>query len=114
VKPFIPREGVTADPVWVNGEQEWEVETVLNYHIIKPKGKHKRSVTEFLLKWKGNYEPSWQDIQDCENCVSTIEQYLAGCTKGVRSKIYRTFTDEEVQWLSPTFLKEARAAQGKK
>ena len=62
---------------------------------------------EFLVQWKGNCEPSWHDLKDCENCITTVEHYLTRCTKGVRAKIYKAIPAQEMLWFSETFQREA-------
>ena len=87
VKPYQARDNSEVQPVWINGAQEWEVEAIINHNIVSTKSKKKQKyVPEFLVKWKGDCEPSWHEFKDCENCVDTVEKYLTQCTKGTRAK----------------------------
>ena len=113
VKPYKSRDNLEIQPVWIDGALEWEVEAIVDHHVVKTKSKKKQSYVEFLVQWKGQCESSWHEFKDCENCIETVEKYLTQCTKGVRSKIYVAIPAQELLWLSEVFQREAIAAKKK-
>ena len=111
VKPYIPRGNRASVPVMIDGAQEWEVEAIINHNVVSSRSNKKQNYTEFLVQWKGSCEPSWLEFKDCENCISTVEDYLGRCTKGVRAKIFRAIPASELKRLSPLYRKEALSLQ---
>ena len=107
VKPYKARNNLEIQPVWIDGALEWEVEAIINHNMVCTRSKKKQNYVEFLVQWKGNCEPSWHDLKDCENCITTVEHYLTRCTKGVRAKIYKAIPAQEMLWFSETFQREA-------
>ena len=58
------------EPEVVSGELEYEVETILDKHIIRNK-------LQYLIKWKGypDYESSWELLDNLSNCSKLITEY---------------------------------------
>ena len=77
-----PRE-IGQDPIIDNdpeGTQDhYEVERLLDRRVRRLPGRGKRSVTEYLIKWKG-WGPYWnkwykeEDLQDARNLMSEYNQ----------------------------------------
>jgi len=68
--PFPGRVQPPPPPIVVDGEEEWEVEEVLDSKLI-----HKR--LHYLVKWKG-YDPSensWQPASDLTNSPNLIQEF---------------------------------------
>jgi len=57
-------------PVVIEGEEEWEVERILNKQWIKGKDK-------YLVQWKGFTAESdtWEEKENLENAKEAIEEY---------------------------------------
>lgn len=58
------------DPIIINGELEYEVETILDSRI-----KHNR--LEYLVKWMGyeTVDSTWEPVQNLTNCNSAVSLY---------------------------------------
>ena len=106
VKPYKPRAGVEVAPVSIDGELEYELEAVIDHKITKTKrGKHR---LEFEVLWKGDYDTTWQEFEDFENSMQSLEKYLGRCTLQTRRTIFKFLTPEEIALFSPTFRATAR------
>jgi hypothetical protein len=107
VKPFMARAGVQIPAVVINGELEWEIETILNHNVVKAKQKGKPGLVEFKVRWKGDYEDSWHELVDFENSMQSIESYLNNyCTKQMRKTIFQALTPEDRVRFSPSLRRE--------
>ena len=84
VKPNAYQEPVNPDAVVVEGELEFEVEEIL----ASRKGK---AGTEFLVRWKGfgDFENSWEPIENVLNCWDLVEFY-----RKFSPNVHRPPTDE--------------------
>lgn len=58
-------------PVVVDGEQEFEVEAILD---VRRKRRGRRSRIEALVKWTGYPEPSWEPLSEVQG-VSALDDY---------------------------------------
>jgi hypothetical protein len=58
-------------PVVVGGEQEYEVEAILD---IRRRRRGRRSRMEALVKWTGYPEPSWEPLSEVQG-VSALDDY---------------------------------------
>ncbi len=73
VKPFCARAG-SPPPVQIRGEDEWEVDGLLDH-------KTRNGIPHFCVQWKGNYENSWHEVTDLENCPDIMLKYLLNLPK---------------------------------
>jgi hypothetical protein len=111
VKPFLPRPGVDAPPVIINGVEEWEVEAVVEHHVVLSRRKGGRHFAEFKVRWKGDFEDSWHEFSDFEHSLDTLERYLMTvCTKAARLQIYKALQPAEIARLSRALQNEQRAS----
>ena len=54
-------------PVIVDGEEEWEVEEILD-------GRKKRNSVQYLVRWKGG-EEDWRTPQELTDCQQLLEDF---------------------------------------
>ena len=77
-KPFPqqprPRE---PPPKIINGEEEYLVEAILNQR------KH-HGRTQYLVKWTGYDNPTWESEENLQNAKELVEAFLAGHTNRPR------------------------------
>jgi RNase H-like domain found in reverse transcriptase/Reverse transcriptase (RNA-dependent DNA polymerase)/Integrase zinc binding domain/gag-polyprotein putative aspartyl protease len=107
IKPFMARAGIEVPPVVINGELEWELEAIINHHVVKSKKSSRPGLVEFKVRWKGDYEDSWHELEDFENGMESIETYLNNhCTKQMRKTVYQTINPEHRQMFSTSFRRE--------
>ena len=57
-------------------EQEWEVESIINERKISLNGDKNIKKIEYLVKWVGYDAPTWEPIENLENCRELLEEYL--------------------------------------
>ena len=60
-------------------KREWEVEDILGNRINKvrnPKTSTYELKKEYLLKWKGFQNPSWEPEENLKNCKDLLRDYL--------------------------------------
>ena len=109
VKPYVARDGADLPPLWIGGEEEWEIEAVTSHNLVTSRSKRNRSLVEFKAKWKGQFEDSWHEFVDFEHSVQTVEQYLRTyCTLQMRKAIYKALTPTQMGWLSKDLQLEAK------
>ena len=109
VKPYVARDGADLPPLWIGGEEEWEIEAVTSHNLVMFRSKKNRSLVEFKAKWKGQFEDSWHEFVDFEHSVQTVEQYLRTyCTLQTRKAIYKALTPTQMGWLSKDLQLEAK------
>ena len=83
-------------PVVIEGEEEWEVERILNKQWIKGKDK-------YLVQWKGFTAESdtWEEKENLENAKEAIEEYEREYRRNIKDvrrqkKEEETFQREEL------------------
>ena len=54
--------------VVVDGQEEWEVERVLDSRLY-----HRR--LQYLVKWRGYDAPTWQPLEDLEHAVEAVQEF---------------------------------------
>ena len=62
-----------------SSEEEWEVETILKERSKKTKDKKTGRimyVKEYLVKWKGYDEPTWEPEDNLEHCQEVLKDFL--------------------------------------
>jgi len=57
-------------------EQEWEVQEIINERKINKEGDKNFKKLEYLVKWVGYELPTWEPIENLENCRELLEEYL--------------------------------------
>ena len=72
--PRNPRPPV---PTLIDGDDEYEVERVLDHRDVKVSQLSQRTRREFLVKWKGygHEHNSWINHRDSENCLDLVQEY---------------------------------------
>ena len=65
-------------PIEINGEEEWEVEVILDSRLQKL-GRRKRETLQYLVKWSGfpRVEATWQLAEDVANARDVVEDFHA-------------------------------------
>lgn len=63
-------------PELVDGEEEWEVETILNARLRNYRNQRKK---EYLIKWKGYplQEATWESAANLKNAQEAIQEFEA-------------------------------------
>lgn len=108
IKPFKARATSALPPVNIRGVEEYELESIVDHNVLSSKKKNGLNLVEFLVRWKGGYEDSWNLFEDFENSMDTLEMYLQSrCTKTMRCSIYKVLKPGELQRLSRHLQKEA-------
>ena len=76
-------------PVIQQGEEMWEVEKIVKKRVKKVKGK---SVTEYLVLWKGypEWDKTWEpaiNLKEAQDVVKEFEQQHHRATGAVNNKV---------------------------
>ena len=109
-KPFNPRTAYQLPPVNVEGFEEFEVIDIISHNTLRSKRKAGLNLVEFLVRWKGGYEDTWEEFESFAHSMDMINTYLSGkCNKSVRHAIYTVLTPTERERLSTTLQSEAKA-----
>ena len=61
-------------PINVEGEDEWEVECIVDSRWFGRKGEKQ---LKFLVKWVGYVKPTWQPHQDLKHSQEALEDFYA-------------------------------------
>ena len=69
--PFPGQVSPPPPAVLVDGEEEWEVESVLDSRT------HYRRL-QYLVKWKGYDMPTWQPASDLEHATDIVREFQIG------------------------------------
>jgi len=71
-------------PVVIEGEEEWEVEKIINKRKVQGKDK-------YLVQWKGCTveEDTWKSKENLKNAMELVEEF---------EKEYSREEEEEVRW----------------
>jgi len=58
-------------PVQIKGQEEWEVEKILQHH-------QRYGKNEYLIQWKGfnQGEDTWESEENLENAYDKLQEYL--------------------------------------
>ena len=73
--------------VMLEGEDEFEVESILMHRQVKKHNKSKGTKLEFLVKWRGEEAPTWEPEQTCVNCPQQLKQYWDRVSQGGSSTV---------------------------
>ena len=71
-------------PVVIEGEEEWEVEKIMNKRKVRGRDK-------YLVRWKGctAEEDTWESRENLKNAMELVEEF---------EREYRREEEEEVRW----------------
>ena len=109
VKPFHPRTDHQLPPVNIEGIEEFEVTDIISHNILKSKRKDGLNLIEFLVRWKGSYEDSWEEFKDFAHSMDMINSYLSTeCNKAVRKSMYSVLSPSDQAQLSKSLQEEAK------
>ena len=115
VKPFHPRTAHQLPPVNIQGFEEFEVTDITQHNILKSKRKNGLNLVEFLVRWKGYYEDTWEDFDNFTHSMDLVNAYLSNaCNKAVRHTMYTILSSEQRSRLNQTLQQEANAHLQKK
>ena len=108
VKPFRGRWNNQYPPVNIQGIEEFEVDSILSHNVLKSKRKNGLNLVEFLIRWKGGYEDSWEEFDSFTHSTDILNKYLStSCNKSVRTSMYSVLTPEQRECLSSALSAEA-------
>lgn len=91
LKAYVPgRVQPPPPPEVIDGEFEWEVETILAHKDVQVKRKRNKRRTpvfrrQYLVKWFGHDEShnTWEPEKHCKNCPDKVTEYWAKHAQGV-------------------------------
>ena len=66
--PFPGQTSPPTLPIIVDGEQEWEVEKIVDSQYFYNR-------LQYLVKWKGYDTPTWQPPSDLENAKESVREF---------------------------------------
>jgi hypothetical protein len=106
LKPYQQSGRVQPPPVpeLIEGELEFEVESVLAHRDIQVRRKRNRARTpvlqrQYLIKWKGYDESNntWEPERNCGNCKDKIDEYFARIRAGAGTNKQKRTADGGLQ-----------------
>jgi len=70
--------------VMLEGEDEFEVESILMHKTVKTHSNNKSTKLEFLVKWRGfdAQHATWEPEQNCVHCPDMVQQYWDKVSQG--------------------------------
>jgi hypothetical protein len=83
LEPYRRREGVELpEAVEVEGEEEWEVERILDTRVTHKKRK-------YLVRWKGytRDNDSWEPEENVQNATEAVEVFWATNSRGKQREV---------------------------
>ncbi len=68
--------------VMLEGDDEFEVESILMHRTVKRHSDSNNTKIEFLVKWRGYEHPTWEPEQNCVNCPAEVQKYWDKVSQG--------------------------------
>lgn len=68
--PSQIQDDVQPVPLIVDGEQEYEIEEILDVRVVRGRGRGGPLKRQFLCKWRGYASPSWNEAENCSDTVA--------------------------------------------
>jgi hypothetical protein len=91
-------------PELVDGELEYEVETILAHRDVQVRRKRNRARTpvlqrQYLVKWQGYDESNntWEPESNCVNCQDKVDEYFARLQSGAGTNKKKRTADQGMQ-----------------
>lgn len=106
LKPYQHGGRVQPPPVpeLIEGELEYEVESILAHRDVQVRRKKNRAKTpvlarQYLIKWKGYDESNntWESERNCTNCQDQIDAYFARIRAKAGTNKQKRTVDEGLQ-----------------
>lgn len=89
--PSQRQDDVQPQSIEVDGEQEYEVEEILDIRVKRGRGRGGPSQRQFNVRWKGYAVPEWTDSWNVEDAI-TLDKF--------EKKTGRKFTTEPLELMS--------------
>jgi hypothetical protein len=67
IKPFWPQPNQPPPPVIIEGEEEWGVDDIIDFNVVRSQRRIIPPIIEFQVRWKGAYDDSWHEACDFEH-----------------------------------------------
>jgi hypothetical protein len=64
IKPFWPCPNQPPPPVIIEGEEECEVDDIIDFNVVRSQRRNIPPIVEFRVRWKGAYDDSWHEPCD--------------------------------------------------
>ena len=91
LKPFRPRPGYEVSPVLVDGDLEFELDSIVDFHLLQSRRRNTAPVVEFWMRWKDFCEDTWHAPCDFEHAQDTLQRFLQQLPKQQRIKVLKAF-----------------------
>ena len=98
IKPFVARLG-QPPPVEICGEDEHELESVIDFHLIKSNKRNVPNQVEFKVQWKGSFHDTWHSPEDFGNAQDVLVEFLSQLTKNDQKSVLRAFDSDSLSRL---------------
>jgi hypothetical protein len=74
IKPFRPQPNQPPSLVIIEGEEEWEVDDIIDFNVVHSQRRNVPTIIEFRVRWKGAYNDSWHEACDFEHsrCIAGL------------------------------------------
>ena len=71
ILPFIDKKLYPPLPIQIKGQEEWEIEKILQHH-------ERYGKNEYLIRWKefNQEENTWESKENLENAYDKLQEYL--------------------------------------
>jgi hypothetical protein len=99
VKPYYARDNQSLPPMIINDEPEYEVESIVNFNLLRSKRRNGPTMVEFRVRWKGGYQDSWHEPIDFENATDSLVAYLRQLTVKQRVAVLKAFDSVSLERL---------------
>jgi hypothetical protein len=93
IEPFKPR-AAHPTPVVISGEEGHELDSIIDFNVVRSKRRHIPDVVEFRVKWKGSFADTWREPCDFANAQDTLIVFLQRLTKPDRISVLKALDDK--------------------
>jgi hypothetical protein len=99
VKPYYARDDQSLPPIIINDEPEYEVESIVDFNLLRSKRRNGPTMVEFRVRWKGGYQDSWHEPIDFENATDSLVANLRQLTVKQRVAVLKAFDSVSLERL---------------
>jgi hypothetical protein len=106
VNPYHARDNKQSlPPIIINDEPEYEVESIIDFNLLRSKRRSGPTMVEFNVRWKGGYQDFWHEPVNFENAIDSLVAYLRELTHTQRVAVLKAFDSVSLESL-PNDLRE--------
>ena len=103
LKPHFQRPGQPLPSAVVDSDLEFELERIVDFHLVSSRKRDVPGIVEFRVRWKGgSLEDTWHEPDAFENAQHVLQSYLQQLNKRDRKRVLKLFDAASLERLPLT------------